>query len=130
MTKKWLWLTIGAVGLAGFGVGLVVAKPCPRYELLDEPNEVGAPAAQVPTLSVHVSIEAEQFKAVTRDVVKRYGRGYDELWVYFQSPGIRPGGGHVVQHVLCIWKKDGSIEGTGYAGALGGQAPVVRSEPW
>ena len=128
MTKNWLWLIIGVVGLVGFGVGLLVAKPSLQYELLDK-NEVGAPAAQVPTLSVHVGIKAEEFRAVTRDVVKRYGRGYDELWVYFQSPGIRPEGGQV-QHVLCIWKKDGSIEGTGYAGVLGGPPPVVRSEPW
>ena len=126
MSKKWLWLTIAVVGLVGFGVGLVVAKPCPKYELLDQ-NEVGAPAAQVPTLAVSVSIKAEEFKTVTKDVVKRYGRGYDELWVYFYSPGVPPKRGQV-QHVLCIRKKDGSIEGKGFA--ITGPVPLVSSEQW
>ena len=131
MSKKWLWLIIGvvvAVGLAGFGVGLMVAKPGLRYEVLIEPNEVSLAAVQVPTLTVSVSIKPEQFKAVTKAVAKRYGRGYDELWVYFYSPGIRPEGGRV-QNVLCIRKKDGSIEGTGFA--IGQPVrPLVSSEPW
>ena len=71
MTKKWLWLTIGAVAAVGFVAGLVVAQEPPLYPYLPEKYSL----AYVPTLAewsvLHLTARQNNEAYLTSRLIKK-----------------------------------------------------------
>ena len=78
------WVLIAAIIVIALGSSIMDRKPKPEYSYVDK-AEYGMPHKKGLKVWVYAP-DMSQGKAIAEDVVKAYGKGYDEVTTFLHPP--------------------------------------------